>query len=352
MIIRPLDLQDLEHLARIRLQAFAHTKHRDPVQLAAYLDRVFLKNPWGTDRIKSLVAVDSHGAVIGFIGAIARPFVLDGRSLLASCLSHFMVADRARGSGVGSALMDAALQGPHDFFWSDVANEATRRAMLRAGAMVAHLQSLTWCAPVQPIRAAIRRLQLPLPLRIVRRGVMPLLAMADRLAKPRQRDQSAIGVACTEDDATIVLDALGGTRLHPVYEAASLGWLLERLGERQDGSLVRSFIVRDADLQAVGFGCYLALPGLDGKVVKLAALDGHEERVLAALFDDARSVDVVTVSGRVDAQFLPALSRAGATAQQDLPWALVHSRDPALMARIAAGESTISRLDGEWWMTA
>jgi hypothetical protein len=73
-------------------------------------------------------------------------------------------------------------------------------------------------------------------------------------------------------------------------------------------------------------------------------------RVLDRLFYHAWRLGSFAVSGRLDPEFVPALSEAHCLFSFHGPQMLVYSKQPELLEAVQRGDAFLSRLEGEWWM--
>jgi hypothetical protein len=71
--------------------------------------------------------------------------------------------------------------------------------------------------------------------------------------------------------------------------------------------------------------------------------------VLDHLFDDACLGGAGALRGRVEGRLLEPVADRRFFLQY-VGGSLVHSRDPAVLNVVAAGDTLLTRLDSEWWM--
>ncbi|MGH2962021.1 MAG: hypothetical protein ACRDL3_07515, partial [Solirubrobacterales bacterium] len=138
-------------------------------------------------------------------------------------------------------------------------------------------------------------------------------------------------------------------RLHPDYDAAFAGWLLDELAAVRARGELRARVVRD-DGRALGWFVYYLVPGGLSPAVSVAAADeASAGAVLDALLDDARSGGAAGVNGRLE-PLLVAPAAARGCFLRYVGMALVRARDPGLVALATSRHALLTRLDGEWWM--
>jgi hypothetical protein len=139
-------------------------------------------------------------------------------------------------------------------------------------------------------------------------------------------------------------------RLFPAYDETFLNWLFSELHDNRTwGEPVRR-LVRDENGHALGWYVYFLLPGEGCQVIHVAARDRRAGDVLDAVFADVVEHGGAGVQGRVEPRLLAALAHRGCLFRYSAR-SLVHSRDPQLLAVLAAGQALLTRLEGDWWMT-
>jgi hypothetical protein len=178
-----------------------------------------------------------------------------------------------------------------------------------------------------------------------------LVARAGALA-PRRRAQPPEGVVePLRNDALIELveRLRRAFPLRPSYDEAHLAWLFDEMAVANvDGQLVRRLVRADDGRPLGSYVMYVAPQGI-AEVVQLAAAERDVPLVLDHLIQDASSGGAVEVRGRFEHHLLSALRRRRCRLVP-IDWALLHSRDPELLAAVHGGRALLTRLDGEWWL--
>ena len=82
----------------------------------------------------------------------------------------------------------------------------------------------------------------------------------------------------------------------------------------------------------------------------MAARDRHVSDVLTALFADIVERGGAAAQGRVEPRLLAELARHDCLFRYSAR-SLVHSRNPEVLAVLAAGQALLTRLEGDWWMS-
>jgi hypothetical protein len=93
-----------------------------PSSLGGYLEDVFLRHPWGSEGIHSLVFLDDCDRLKGFIGLLPLRLRHHGESLRAAVLGSLMAENPAEDPLIGARLAGAALKASQDISISESAN--------------------------------------------------------------------------------------------------------------------------------------------------------------------------------------------------------------------------------------
>ena len=117
------------------------------------------------------------------------------------------------------------------------------------------------------------------------------------------------------------------------------------LGDRLVRRLVRAGDGRPA-------GSYVMYVTAYGKAQVMQVAAGREDMglVLDHLAHDAAVEGAVELRGRVEAGLLPHLRKQRWCRLTRSEWAMVSSRDPALIGAVLSGRALVTRMEGEWWM--
>jgi hypothetical protein len=358
--VRPFREEDLDAVALLRFRCFQRSRHRDPQSVARQLRAVFLAHPWRALGIESLVYEDARGQVLGFRGLQARPMRFRGEPVVAAISSQFMVDPGVRGAGVAIALMRAAMEGPQDLLFTDLANPTAARLWeLVRGSEITEL-SLQWNRPLRPLRWMTGRLGSGARLTWARRLASPMVRALDALAvadatsgfhRPEQRERVRV------DDLTVaghvdVLARLAATyELRPDYDATSLQWTLGLLSRSLDnGDRLVARRVMDEKGDALGFFVAVVRRGAATTVVQMGATRSGEKATFARLLDTAASAGCVDVTGRLQPDQLAWVAEPPVTISLAGTRFIAFSRRPELVDALRRGRAWLTRLDGEWGM--
>jgi hypothetical protein len=348
--IRQFAPDDIPAIVALRRKTFRHSERPTAAELGAYFEQIFFRNPWCDEGIPSLVYTNGTGAIVGFMGVVPRPATFQNRPIRVAVGTQLMVDPAARGL-VGVALVKAFLSGPQDLSLADLANDVSRRLWEALGGSVSLVQSLHWTQPLRSARFYVGRVAQRLHARPLAWGLRPLSWAIDgltaRWAPARGLQEAPLTPALM---AAHLPDLLGHATLQPRYDEGSLRWLLDQLAATRKWGKLRGVAVRGPDDSLVGWYLYYANAGGVGQVVQVAARRDQGSDVLQCLFHHAWERGLVALQGRLEPGLLSALGARGARLARDGPWVLVQSRRPELLAAIHRGDTSLSRLDGEWWM--
>jgi hypothetical protein len=321
-----------------------------PPGLAKYFERSLLDHPWYDPEIPSLVYVD-EGQIAGFLASYVRRFRFEGRPVRLACSAHLITDPKVRAKAAGAFLMKQFLAGPQEATFTDTASDEMRRIWEGLGGVRSHLACIGWVRIFRPARFAFAYRSR----HRVGSASQPMTRPASVVSRIRRPRAGSVVVAEPLSPQVLVqhLPAVTGSlRLYPNYDDEFLDFLFRDMeGARTRGMLVRT-LVRDATGDVLGWYVYYLRPGGISQVQQIAAPQRHVEAVLDHLFDDARSKGAAALQGRVEPLLLDSLSRRRCLLHYSGYLALVHARDSELLYAIASGQALMTRMEGEWWMSA
>lgn len=356
--VRALEASDVPAVTALHRRVFGGreapggSRGDDGDGLEEFLTAILLEHPWHDPELPSLV-YEHRRRLVGFLGIMPRPMMLEGRRLRAIVSHDFMVDPGSRSTLAALHLSRAAFGLPHDILLAD-GNDASRAIWERAGGTTSLSHSLRWRRLLSPARCLLPGLGNGGPLG---RALRPLVAGVDGIA--RRRAPSLFGLpSCGDTGLPIgageLLEctrrAAGERALRPVYDRPALAWLLARLAGRSGPVELRGVLVREAGGEPLGWYLCIVRAGGIAEVVQAVAFAGRLERVLAHLFLDAWSRGAIGVSGRVDPLRIRELSAAGCLFDGGRSWLLVHAPDPGITAAIHSGDVFLTRLECEGWI--
>ncbi|BBG04087.1 MULTISPECIES: hypothetical protein [Pseudonocardia] len=286
--------------------------------LSSFYGGTLFDHPWLDDELTSLVYEEADGRVIGFVGVIPRPMLLDDRPVRAAVSVRFMVSpDHPHAALAAAALHRRFLRGPQDLSLVENANDAARRVWQGTrNACVLPNRSISWsiAAPGDPDGAPV-----PGP------GLDP------------------------ETLSGLIRTASARYRIRPRYDEKSTAWLLDFLAAADYRGSLHGRAVTGRDGEPLGWYLYYRRPaGSDTAYNGVLQLmwDHDPAPVLDQLLADAGGSGSPVV-GRLDDALLPHVADRGAQLAAG-PWTVVHSPDPRIVAAFRSGEAYLTRLEGEF----
>ncbi|MGH7533779.1 MAG: GNAT family N-acetyltransferase [Gemmatimonadales bacterium] len=347
--IRPFRPEDIPAIVALRTRVFQRTTWPSATDLAEYFHRIFFGNPWGDQGCPSLVYLDGVGAPVGFLGAVVRPAVLEGRPARIAVGTQFMVDPAFRGlAAIG--LLRRFLAGPQDLSLADVANDASRTLWEGLGGSVSLVQSFEWSQVLRPIAHRLDAVDTAAWGRIVVRGLRAASRPVDRWVA-RRDPVPGIRVEPLTPAAmsTAAPKVLAAAALRPDYGAAA--WLVKQLGTKKELGPLHGAMLSDVEGGPIGWVLWAERSGGVAEVVQLAARKGRQPEVLAQFRHEAWRQGFNALRGRLEPDLLPYMRHDGARLHRAGPWVLHHTSRPDVRTVLRRGEAFLSRLEGEWWMS-
>lgn len=333
---------------------------RSPSDVEPFLHDVFFGHPWVDPDLPSLAAVDRNGRLVGCLGVMPRPMILDGRPVRAAVTHNFLVDPEHRRGLTALALMQAMGGLGVDASFCEP-NEAGRAVGQAVGARVVQSRARRWLWPLRPSALAAR---------LARGGRTPsgvggvldtlasaLDAMAHRLpGSPfRPARTGARAEPLTPDGwAETIERCTSAMRLRPVYSASSLAWLLRTLAATRRDQALRGRSVIDGG-EVVGWFVYYARPRGVGRVLQLgatphAATPHARGRVLDCLVRDALETGCLALSGASDPGWDDDTALATWPARERQSWPMVLTGSSDLRNVLESSDAFFTRLEGEGWL--
>lgn len=348
--IRPLERADLPAVAALYADFMAWDPQATAPALTAYYARTMLDNPSVDPEIPSLVYDDPQDGVVGVLGSNVRRFTYRDREVRVACDGPLVVHPAHRPRGVGALLLRSYLAGPQDLTADDRAIDQVHAMGLRLGAETHGVASVGWSLVIAPagfvagavVRRATGR----------ERSSPGLVGRVEAFAKRRRSTAPPSGTAEPLTNEALI-DLVERLRrpfpLRPRYDDAHLTWLFAEMASANvDGRLVRRLVRADDGRPLGGYVMYVAPQGI-AEVVQLAAAERDVPLVLDHLVHDAAAGGAVEVRGRFEHHLLSTLRRRRCRLVA-VDWAMLHGRDPELLAAVHGGRALLTRLDGEWWL--
>lgn len=351
--MRPLTPDDIDGIVDLHRQAFTAKGPR--TELKDYLANVFFGHPWIDATLPSLGYVDQEGELIGCLGAMPRPMLLNGRPIRAVVTHNFVVTAGKRLGLPAIQLMRALMAAGPDLTVAD-GNETTRGLSEALGGTTLLGRSNRWFRILGSAGLAVHLMsgwKVPAPITRVLGG---LSSAPDRLARFVPGSPLSIRTVTGIDDpldARLLLDLLERHTQHlslrPVYTEKTLSWLLMTLDRtRQDQTLKTGAVRVDGD--AVGWYVYYSRPRGIGRVLQLGAAPGSRRLVLDHLFASAVREGNVGLSGQTDPAWTEALAASSCLTRPGSTWMLLSTSHPTVKDALVGSDAFLSRLEGEAWL--
>jgi hypothetical protein len=353
--VRALTRDDIPRLAEMHLQGFPGNRSRDDVE--SFLTTIMFDHPWVDDRLPSLGYDNPRGKLIGCVGVMPRPMVMNDEPVKAAISNNFIVDPDGQPGLAAFALMRSLRDAGADLILGE-ANEAARKICERLGWFTVRERSSRWLRPLRPAALGVKLLEgsrlPPGAARLLRRiSRMPDTLVARVPGSPLRMDVPAVEDAPLDGPRLLELITRVGHRfaLRPSYDEASLAWLFDTLGRTRRPQMLRGGIVPSEDGKIVGWYLYYSRPGGLARVLQLGAEDGHRGRVLRHLFHDAWQNENNAVTGQTDPGWTDDLVASSCFFREGGSWLIAHSPDSATRRTVSGKDAFMSRLETEAWIT-
>ena len=317
--VRPFVEGDVSRVADLVWKILHEQQGLAPSSLKAYVNKLFLRNPWAEQSISSFVYEDAEGKVTGFFGVVPRTMSIQGKTIRLAFGSNFVVETGSRASFAAMQLVSAFMKGPQDISITDSATEGARQLLRSLGFTVVPIYSLLWARPLRPSMYALRgaaRLKKNKTIATIGTLASPFCRVADYLAatmeiSPFHQKASAIKAEALDTDTLIqCLTRIPGKHwLVPDYNRESLEWVLEFVKERNAYGDLRKTVLRDEKGKIVGWYIYGRSSGSIGEVLQIGAESTSVGKVLDHLFYEAWHDGLIGLHGRLEPQFMEELTR-------------------------------------------
>lgn len=356
-MLRPVAPADVPAVAALYARTFPCQDWLSLEDCAAYFGAMLFDSPLRDPELPSWV-VEEGGRVCGLYAVQVRRMRLRGRPLRAAVGGLFMVDPERRGSLVALQLLKACLNGPQDLTFADGANDAAMRLWRGLGGSVAALCSLHWVRLLRPCSYALTRLRERGAVSRTQQVLLrPAALLCDAAAARLRRERCGAPDDPAQDEplAPAVMHAhlaemAAEAELRPLYGCDELAWLLGQAAAMKRHGALRARLVRDRERQPAGWYLHYVRAGAPSEVLQLAARRDAQDLVVRRMLADAWRQGATAVRGRLEPVYARALSDRHCWFRWDAAWTLVHSRDPAILAALHAGDVFLSRLEGEWWL--
>jgi hypothetical protein len=350
--IRPFEPDDIPQVAALHQQAFGVAASPNiGNRYNTYFTGKFIE-PARRGDLPSLV-FDENGAIAGFIGVATRWFVIGRRRIRAAVSTQFIVDAKARSKLIAVALLRDFLNGPQDLSFTDEANETSRKLWEKLGGSTSALYSLHWIAPLRPTNLLLSKsrsrlgpfVSLAEPVADLIDGIASRLPLREENAPPSDLQIESLDAHTL---AKVMSESVDDMLLHPEYEAASLGQMLEDATQPLSDCNLQRVLLRGSDGRVIGWYLYCLNRQGTAEVLQVGCRNGHRAEIVDHLFSHARDEGATALAGRLEPHLGKALASHLCLLYRRDYSMLVHSSDPEILSVIHAGKAFISSLDGEW----
>lgn len=356
-VVRPLVPADLDQIVELHRQGFGEKAPRQDV--GDFLGDIFFGHPWIDEALPSLAYIDATGRLIGVLGVMPRPMLLDGQPIRAVVTHNFVVTPGHRAGLAAIQLMRALIAAAPDLTLAD-GNETARRMSEALGGTTLVPRSERWVRVLRPAGLAVHLMSgwiegwhVP---SYVNRALAGLSAGPDAIARVLPGSPVYTRTADGPDDELdvgLLLDLIERHTRHlslrPVYAEGALSWLLHVLRKTRQDQALRARAVR-AGGEAIGWYVYYSRPGRVGRVLQIGSAPAAQRKVLDHLFSDAVQAGNVGLSGQSDPAWARALEAASCRRRPGRTWLLAYTSNPRVKRALGGSDAFLSRMEGEAWL--
>lgn len=320
----------------------------------SFLRATLLDHPQVDPAFPSLVALDTDGSLLGFIGSQPRKLRVGNEVLTGVVCSHLTVSTAPTAGPAGALLLARLLRGEQALTWSDSANAPVARIWRAFGGELDHARAMDWMLMLRPGRWLSSNLASALRGRRIRRDALPVAGLPAHVApsqvsgfkSPDHEPEISSSRARPTDIVAAFPNGPRGFTVSVQHDADHLEHVFS-LVRRYEGPVVAHTVSRGE--VPIGWFTYLLRETGVARLLHLAAAEMDTSAVLAALVDHACNSGVNVLAGRAD----PHLNQALA------PWLpifglarqpVIHCRDAALRAKLGTASALLTQLDSEWFV--
>ena len=348
---------DLSQIVTLYSRVYPKVNPASLESRASYLRQLLFEHPWRSSGLSSLVYEDKAGHIIGFLGVIPRPMMFHDKPITMAISHNFMVDPTNRNTLAGVALAKAFFSGKQMLSITQPQNGPSRKVWKAFGAASVALQGLSWVWPLRPASYLVDRLRerkLSAVCSTILKPVCWLLdAAGTRVVTQQSQGErtSCIRENLSLEDLLACIDESSQPyALRPVYDLATLKWLLTLLLQKKKYGELRKQCVRLANGQRIGYYVYYAKPKGISYVLHIGARAGMFGTVLDDLGRDAAERSAVALSGWVDARYIEEVSaRAFYLKHRCDDPLLTQTLDPEVQTCLESGNTFLTPTESEWW---
>ncbi|TLY16729.1 MAG: hypothetical protein E6K69_03530 [Nitrospirae bacterium] len=353
--VRSFTKEDIPRVVELRRRILDWGEPPSKENLKEFFRQTFLENPWDKAAASSLVCQDDKTQrIIGFLGVVPRPMLLNGTRLQVAVCTQFIVEPAHRGLA-GLQLLNTFFSGLQDLALCDEASENVRKIWQFLGGTTSLLYSIHWVRPLRPCAFALSAIRNRKQLSWLALAATPFAKLVDFLAVriPGSHLYQSPPSVPAEDLSpktflSLMSDVVGNSQLCPEYDESTWKWVLDRSERMVRYGNFQKVVVKDKTGEVLGWYLYYLNRGGVSEVLQIAARKGSVDDVLGHLIYNAWQHGSVVLSGRLEPRLMQAFSDRYCLLHCGGFWTLVHSKKPDLLTALCQGNAFLSRMEGEW----
>jgi len=337
------------------MRTWRHSDSGAPSELVEYFEQIFLNHPWVDLNVPSLVHEEEDGVINGFVGLIPRPMNFDGRPVIVVASAGIMVAPELQGQGIGLKLRTRSFTGPQALTFTDGGSDSALRIWSKSGGELCQLYCCQWFRVLRPASHFVSKLQ-----RKIGNAALllrPIAAIVDTLlirlpVRALYIDEAGISPG-TAGSARDIVELANASRnksgLHPIYDEISFRWLLDQSACVEERGKLETTLVSEASGDPVGWYIYFAKTGGIADVLQIGGYPNQIGLVIRHLLLSARKAGCIAIGGQFDPRYASALVASGCSFGFRKNF-IIYSADRDMLRTVHSGNTSLTRLDGEWWL--
>lgn len=359
--IRPFEPADASAIAGLFQRVFRKSRAAPSAELVTYIRQLFLESPGCDPEISSLVHIDSHGDISGFIGVNALRMTYQDTPVRAAICGSLMVEGRQNDPMAGARLLKAFLAGPQDVSFSETASEVSMQMWTRLRGVILPQYSLVWIRVIRPsaflLDVAATRTRSANLLRPFARGLDHYLrgriepdelrwsGIPDTISVPK-------GLAVTSIEKSAFAELVGPLTaqftLRPEWEETYLAHVIDEACVKPEyGEPVLAMVTARGD-KPIGAFLYHVRRGGIAHVAQILALPGQAANVVDCLVAHATARGAAGLIGRTQPALLEAVLGRRISFIHSAS-TVIHSRNAELVQAFRDSQGFFNGLAGEYW---
>ncbi|MDX8460388.1 hypothetical protein [Mesorhizobium humile] len=352
--VRPLAIEDLEHVAALFLRKFRHRRHqrdRAIAQTADYMRKLYLDG----DESKALVQINPQGRLGGFMGVLKARYELNGTALNAAIIGPFMTDSSTDHGWAGPQLLRTLHQGEFDLYLTDSANRTSLAFARPMKYQLLPVHCLEWTCVFRPgaMAAAMLRRKWPgLPRLALDPGAKAFDALARKRFEPSSQHsfqrihREPIDAARFAQQLPVLM---ADYSLRPSWRDGELPRLLALAAEKRADGPLRFGGTYDETGKMLGCYAFYGQAGGIANLLQIQASGSLWGATLDALIAAARDMGCAGITGQTQSRVMPQLFNYNGLFFRYTGGTMVRSRIAEVREAVRAGDIFIGGLMGDRW---